>query len=887
MLEDVQGMSAAWASPAAATAAGSATVQQLTAVKHLLQPLVNAVSSQRADSATTGSSLLNPNSSSSSSTAASPQQQQYRRDLSGRQPACLADSALVSMLTSAEQQWLSWLLGQALAVAGGLLQQQGLPGSQQMLLQVLEVVAWAQQQQQQQQEPLVLLRQQLAAASAQQLQRLLRPWPLNPATAGMQDVHFQASSTAAAAAAGLPGSGSSSSSSSMHEPGAPNGGMTAEEMQRLTSACHTLAAAMNSAFYHTAADVARFTGVPLPKQLSSAASAGLTSAGSGAAAGFQRRAAAHAAAAPGQTAAATAAAAAAGQMPAGRIGSDSTQTPPCVTHGSGSSSSSSTRPGSFSTVPWEACYWPLALTAAAARYSVVRAALGDVFAACPGHSTATLTAVVRLLQQPLAMLEQQLMSLGLSVVELPGDAMQLEQQQQQQVAVKSIELSQDEPHQQHQQQQQLGAMDSISSMWRRVLNMRSGSFSSSSSIQPPPHSSSSTAGSSSSMTYSCSNPSDSDASALGGGGIGVTSVITGGWSLASYCRQQQQRLQQHQPFVVPTSSGQHSDPFVHQQQQQQHALQQRLSALESTGSLHSRLTSGSSGSVIMSFSSLHRQLLQQMAPPQPRLRAAAAEKCVELFPWDDLLLLQQHLWVGCCSAEVSHVLTQQLAVEPWTPFSAVLPVAGSAVELYRMLQAAVGAWAEVLLHAAPSAAAAAVGQCDLQHHGDAVGMQQQQQQHDEAEQQRQRQQQEQHCFQKRRQHGQMDDVSVQQNKQNQQQQQVQVSARSAALCRLMFGAVRQLQLQYLQHLLKSWDACCAGSSSSTAAAAGSGGLLLTHQLSVLLNSLLLMRQEAERLEGTLQQVTTLTWRWALVFVLAGNWLAGNVGPAGDGLLYRH
>jgi hypothetical protein len=248
-----------------------------------------------------------------------------------------------------------------------------------------------------------------------------------------------------------------------------------------------------------------------------------------------------------------------------------------------------------------------------------------------------------------------------------------------------------------------------------------------------------------------------------------------------------------------------------------------------------------------------------MSPPQPRLRAAAAaaENCVELFPWDDLLLLQQHLWVGCCSAEVSHVLTQQLAAEHWTPFSDVLPVAGSAVELYRMLQAALGVWGEVLLHVAPSAAAAAaaVGQFDLQHHEGAMALQQQQQQHDEMEQQRQQHQQEQHRFQKRRQHGQAGEIGVPQNHQ-QQQQQVQVSARSAALCKLMFGAVMQLQQQYLQHLLKSWDACCARSSSSStaAAAAGSGGLVLTQQLSVLLNSLLLMRQEAERLEGALQQV---------------------------------
>jgi hypothetical protein len=847
MLEDAQALAAAWCSPvaAAAAAAGSGSVQQLTAVKHLLQPLINAVVSQHAESAAAAAAAAaaaNPSSSSSSATASHQQQQQYSRNLSGRQLASLAESALVGMLTSAEQQWLRWLLGQCLAVAASLLQQQGLPVSQQVVVQVLEFVTWAQQQQQGEveekqqqqqqqqqrlQEPLVLLKQQVAAAAEQQVQQLLQPW------------HGPAVATANPPAAAAAVVGGSSSSSSLPGSGAPNGGLTKVEMQSLVSACQRLAAAMNAAHNQTAADVARFTGIPLQKQLFSAAAGGsavLELTGSG----FQRRAATHAAVPAGQTTAAAA---------AGRVGSGGTLLPHCA-----SESSSSSRAGSFGSIPWESTYWPIALTAAAARYNVIQAALADVFAAGPGRSTATLAAVMKLLQPPLLLLELQLQGLGFWLEELPGDALQLDEQQQQQQKEAVVGGSQAGLTASQQQQKQLATAGSVSAMWKSVLSSRSSSFNRSSgslsavSSHLPVNSSSSSSSSGAAGTTAHSVSCTGSFSEVPAS-VGIAAVVSGNWSVAVYRSQQQQRLQLHQPFVTHADSasatgdcysGQHSRNLPHpQQRQQRQGSLESFSRQSSSGATRSR--SGSFTSLLSA--ALPHQLQQQhVTLPQPRLRAAAAEFLIELFPWPDMLLLQQQLWISCCAAEVATVLQQQLAVEERVPYSNVLPVAGSAAQLYRMLQAAMGAWAEVLLHVAPAGVQHG-DSCTARGDGNAAL----QQQHVDV----QRQQQEQHRFQRRRQHGSSSETGKSQ--QQQQQQHVQVSARSAAMCRLMLGAVRRLQQQYLTHLLGCWDACCSRSTAA-AAAAGSGGLLLSQQLGVMLNSLLLMRQEAEQLEGALHKV---------------------------------
>lgn len=833
LLEDQQALAAAW-STYAPEAAGAAA-QHLTAIKHLLQPLIN--------------SALNPTGRAGRTASAGRTGGQYSvglggptrsgalgRELSGRQLACLAESALVGIMTLAEVRWLSWLLGEMLQAAGQLMMQLGLPGQQQVLLQLLDYIHWAQQllqRQQQQQhqelsaagqvkpeysfgaashkvkalqcqgsqqlqvqqplpEPLVVLRQLVAHAAAQQLQQVLKPW-LNPATT-------DTTSTAQAAA----GSSSTSGANGVVTPapyGSPNGGMSREQIAGVVAACQKLAEAMHTAHQQTAADITKFVGgsaAEMPGCCGNAAAATIAAAGGVAAAaaatvhgGFQRRSATHAAVAAGKAASAGGSGF---QTAAG--GSKAIQMAPSVAAA-----------GGRVIVPWDPVYSGLALAAAAARYSVVRAALGDVFTTCPGRSTATLTTVARL-SQPLLLLEQQLQAMGLSAGGLSGDAWQLggyQQQQQLQLQAESAHPQQQQQDQQLPAERQLEPSSSIGKLWSSALAMHSNGKSTSSS---------------SGAGCSCGDGETGSSGRGLQGGVSVASVLGRNFPISSYCSQQQQRLQLQQGCPLPALVPSHHPPLL-----QQRYLSQQLSSspLQPAQSLPSSQSS--------------QQLLLQ-----PRLRAAAAELQVDLFPWADMLLLQQQLWVGCCAAEMSVVLQQLLRAERWVQVSTVLPVlpvAGSVVELYRMLQSALLVWCEVLLPAASIAHRTS-------HAAPLTGSQHQQQ----------RLLQERHRFQRRRQHGE----PLQQQEYEQQQQQQHVSAHSAAMCRMMLGAASRLQQQYLSHLLSSWSACCEDIQHTAAAAGGGvrsrhgGGVLLCPQLSVMLNSLLMMRQEAENLEATFCKV---------------------------------
>lgn len=65
---------------------------------------------------------------------------------------------------------------------------------------------------------------------------------------------------------------------------------------------------------------------------------------------------------------------------------------------------------------------------------------------------------------------------------------------------------------------------------------------------------------------------------------------------------------------------------------------------------------------------------------------------LSLFPIGNQLLLQQQMWVGSCVAEMRAALSRMMESGTWAPVGAELPVAHTALELYRMLQVGVVCW---------------------------------------------------------------------------------------------------------------------------------------------------------------------------------------------------
>jgi len=203
------------------------------------------------------------------------------------------------------------------------------------------------------------------------------------------------------------------------------------------------------------------------------------------------------------------------------------------------------------------------------------------------------------------------------------------------------------------------------------------------------------------------------------------------------------------------------------------------------------------------------------------------------------VLLQQQLWVGCCTSEMRSMLHRLVTQEKRGALSSSFPIAAAVVELYRMAQCAMAVWSDVLLLPMLTA-----GTAPLQQTAAAAAT---------------------HVAQK-------------------QQQQQQVSLHAAAMCRLMLSAVTGMQQQFLSDLLDGWDlqlqlslsnshlpeplvtASSGGGSSQVlpghrqqqqtqSSSSSSCGLLLTAELAVLCNSLLMMRLEQQRIEATLYKVS--------------------------------